>query len=181
MDPKWVQHGSKNGPKQVQNEFKMSPRWVSSGIYHSAPIFDPQVTPLGPPTCPKMVPKWVQKSSKLGQKWVPEINVDFYWFFVSFLIKNWSKNRCVFDDFLARALLQPTCENLQKPLKNQWFLMIFLVLSDQKVLKNLSKMHLSKLPPNDVHFGLMLRSKIDQKWSQVGPKTGKKTIKKQEE
>ena len=78
MDPKWVQHGSKNGPKWVQNEFKMSPRWVSSGIYHSAPIFDPQLTPLGPPNRPKMVPKWVQKSSKLDQKWVSEINVDFY-------------------------------------------------------------------------------------------------------
>ena len=56
--------------------------------------------------------------------------------------------------------------------------MIFLVLSDQKMLKILSEMHLSNVPPNDDHFWPMLRSKIDQKTIKNGSKMAQNVIKK---
>ena len=136
IDPKLIQHGSKIGLKRVQNGIKTDSEQHLPSSSPFWPPADPQVTPLGPPTCAKIVPKCVQKNSKLGQKWMPEINVDFYWFFVSFLIKNWSKNRCFFDDLLARALLQPTCENLPKTLKKT---MVFDDFSGFERSKNVKK------------------------------------------
>ena len=155
---------------------------ILSSISHPPPPFDPQLTPKWPLLAPQLAPKWSPNGSKKAQNWVKNGCQKSTLFFIDFLWVFWSKigSKIVvfFDDFWAWEWLQPTCENLQKTWKNRWFLMIFLVSSDQKIVKILSKLHLSNVPTNDVHFWPILRSKIDQKSTKNGSKMAQNVIKK---